>query len=351
MLMYLIIAALLVVTIFFSFIEERIAESQKVVILSAYVIFMVFLATTKSVEHTADALNYFYMFNNNTDKLTEIATEPTFIYMSRIVSALGGTIGVIFFLYAIITIPFKIRTLYQMTPFIFTALVIYIPVYFELHDMVQIRAAAAATFLLASLLPLCKKQYMIASVLMICAILFHYSAVCYLPFLFIGNRKLNIIWRVTIACLIPLCFAMYLLKMDLFSLIPTSLTEGKLDFYQKSSEKGEWGEMAVLYKNIYFMSKCAILCLYLYFYDYIVQKHPLAPILINLFAASILFLLSMATIPVLASRISDMYGIVDCIVFTFSLYLVNPKFLVKIGISLIALYSLVYNILFADYFT
>ena len=46
-----------------------------------------------------------------------------------------------------------------------------------------------------------------------------------------------------------------------------------------------------------------------------------------------------------------MYGIVDCIVFTFSLYLVNPKFLVKIGISLIALYSLVYNILFADYFT
>ena len=77
----------------------------------------------------------------------------------------------------------------------------------------------------------------------------------------------------------------------------------------------------------------------------------MAPLLINLFAASTLFLTSMATIPVIASRISDMYGIIDCIVFTFLLYLVVPQYWAKIAITVIGSYMIVYNILFTEYFT
>ena len=79
--------------------------------------------------------------------------------------------------------------------------------------------------------------------------------------------------------------------------------------------------------------------------------NTLAPILINLFAASTLFLPSMASIPVLAGRISDMYGIIDCIVFTFALYLVSPKYMARTAIAILGLYMLVFNIMYTEYFT
>ena len=351
MVMHLIISVLFAITVLLAFMEDRLKETHKLIILAMYAIVMVTMATVKDIEHTADAENYVLMFYNNDDPLVEIATEPTYIHLSRIVLACGGTIAVMFFIYAIIAIPTKLKTLSKLTPYVFTALTIYIPVYFELHDMVQIRVAAAAAFLLASLIPLAKKQYLQATLLMTGGIMFHYSAASFLPFLFIGNRKLNQSLRIALAVAVPACFVLYLMKKDMFSLIPASLTEGKLDFYQQSSERGAWGELTILYKNVYFLVKCAMLYLCLYFYDYIVKRQPLAPLLINLFASSILFLMLMSTIPVVASRISDLYGIVDCIVFTFCLYVIKPLPLAKAGIVAIGFYMLIYNMIAAEYFT
>jgi len=351
--MHLIIIVFFAITIFLAFYEDRLKERDKMVILAGYVVFMIILATTKSIKNTADALAYEEMFYNNDDFITALTTEPTFLYISRTILFLGGTISVLFFVYAVIAIPAKIKILYNMTPYIFTALLIYIPVYFELHDLIQIRVSAAAMFLLTSLIPLSKGHYVKAALLMIAGILFHYSAAVFLPFLFIGNRKLNKVFRVIIVILIPVCFAMYLLKKDWFSLIPTfgSTIGYKIDVYKESAEKGEWEEFYPLYANLYYLSKCGMLCLCLYFYDYLIEKHKMAKLFINLFAASTLFLTSMATIPVIASRVSDLFGLVDCIVFTFLLYLIEPKYWARIAITVIGSYMIVYNILFTEYFT
>lgn len=349
--MHLIIAALFAITVLMAFIEDYLEEFCKVMVLGAYVLFMVLLATTKSIEHTADALVYEDMFLNNDNALVEIATEPTFIYLSRLILLFGGSVMAIFFIYAVIAIPTKLKAIYTMTPYVFTALLIYVPVYFELHDMIQIRAAAAAAFLLSSLIPLSKNHYWQAMLLMIGGILFHYSAVVYLPFLLLGNRKLNLIGRFIVAGLVPAGFVLCLMKKDLFSLIPSSLFGGKVDYYKASAEAGGWGDISLPYKNLYFMTKCVILYLCLYYYDLIVKKNPFAPILINLFAASIVFLLSMSTISVLAGRIRDIYGIVDSIVFTFCLYLVSPAFVARIAIAFVGFYMLIYNMFTTDYFT
>ena len=349
--MHLIIAMLFVIAVAMAFIEDYIEDFYKLLVLSAFGLFMILLATTKSVEHTADAPGYEDMFLNNDDALIEIATEPTYIYLSRLILLFGGSVAVIFFIYAIIAIPAKLKAIYTLTPYVFTALLIYIPVYFELHDMVQIRAAAAAAFLLSSLVPLSKKCYWQATLLMIGGTLFHYSAIVYLPFLLLGNRRLSLVWRFVVAGLVPASFVMYLMKKDLLSLVPSSLLGGKVDYYKASAEAGGWTDISLPYKNLYFMTKCVILYLCLYYYDLIVKQNPFAPILINLFAASIVFLLVMATIPVLAGRISDMYGIVDCVVFTYLLYLVSPSFIARIAIATVGFYMIVYNMLTTEYFT
>ena len=351
--MHFIIAIIFAITVLFAFIEDRLKEIHKIVILAGYVVVFIILATTKSVEHTADALIYEDLFYRNDDIIIELTTEPTFIYISRTVLAFGGTIGTLFFIYAILSIPAKIVILKSITPFIFTALLIYIPVYFELQDMIQIRAAAAAMFLLASLIPLCKGRYWLAALLMIGGILFHYSAIVYLPFLFWRNRKINLYGRIIIGALVPVCFAMYILKLDLFSIIPSvsSVIGYKMERYKESSENGKWDELYPLYANLYYISKVAMLYLCLYFYDYLSEKHRMAPLLISLFSVSVLFLPAMATIPVIASRISDLFGLVDCIVFTFLIYLIEPKYWARIAITIIGMYMIVYNILFTEYFT
>ena len=174
--MHLIIAVFFAITVVIAFLEDYLKELQKIVILAVYAVFMIVLATTKDVDHTADGPIYEQIFYNNDDLLTELTTEPTYLYISRMILAMGGTLTVLLFIYAVITIPAKLRAFYLLTPYIFTALIVYIPMYFELHDLIQIRAAAASTFILTSLLPLVNKKYRIAGLLMVIAIFFHYSS-------------------------------------------------------------------------------------------------------------------------------------------------------------------------------
>jgi hypothetical protein len=209
MLMHLTIAVFFTVNLVIAFFEDYLKEDHKKVILAVYALFMILLATIKSIDHTADALIYEHIFYNNDEMLVVLTTEPTFLILSRIVLAIGGSLWVMFFLYALITIPFKLKALNRLTPFIFTALMIYIPVYFELHDLIQIRAAAASMFLLTAFIPLAEKRYWPTVLLMGTAILFHYSSAIFLPFLLIGNRQLGYWGRVTVACLVPFCFLMY----------------------------------------------------------------------------------------------------------------------------------------------
>ena len=351
--MHLIIIIIFAITALLAFFEDYLKERDKIMILVGYVFIFVFLASTKSIENTADALAYEDRFYNTDNIVYRLTTEPTFTLLSDLVLAFGGTIVAIFFIYAVLSIPAKMAILYKMTPYIYTALLIYIPVYFELHDMIQIRVAVAAMFLLASLLLLSQKRYLWASLLMLAGILFHYSAIVYLPFILIGNRKISLTEKILIGGLLPVCFALYLLKLDLLSVIPSILPvlDYKIQGYRESSDKGGWNELYPLYANLYYLSKCAMLYLCLFYYEYIVSKHRMAPILIRLFAASTMFLPAMATLPVIASRVSDLYGIVDCIVFTFLLYLIEPKYWARIAIVVIGMYMIVFNILFTEYFT
>ena len=58
----------------------------------------------------------------------------------------------------------------------------------------------------------------------------------------------------------------------------------------------------------------------------------------------------MATIPVLASRVSDLYGIIDALFFTYIIYLIKPKIVARLCIIATGLYMYVYNMLFSGYF-
>lgn len=345
------VAVLFVIVLLLSLAEDYIEERKKYCILAGLLLVMIAAATVKPIGVVADSEAYEDMFYNNDNPLIEAMTEPTFIYISRLVLLFGGGVAVVFFIYALISIPTKLLFIDKMTPCLFTAMVIYVPVYYELHDLVQVRAAAAGAFLVVSLYCYANKRYVSTAVAFVVACLFHYSSISFLPVLLIGNFAGGKVGRMVMACFVPLGFAFYFAHRDLFSLLPSALTAGKIDFYKDSAETGlGWDEMLAPYKNLYFLVKCAMFYVYLYYYEYLKDKSRyFVPIMLSE-AGSFFWLLSMSTIPVLASRVSDLYAIFDAIFFTFAIYLIEPKIVVKVAIACVGAYMLVYNMLYSSYF-
>lgn len=341
---------LFIIVVFLAFTEDYITEKTKTYCFWFLTSIMVIAATAKDITSVADAETYEHLFYNNDNELITIGTEPTFIYLSRLVLVLGGNITFIFFIYALISIPLKMQLFKKMSPFFFTSLIIYIPVYYELHDLVQIRAAAAGAFLLLSVKMCADKKYIYLALTYIMAILFHYSSIAFLPFFLFGNKPLKRNGIILLALVVPTGFLMYFSHHDLLSIIPSDLLSGKADYYKSSAEDGSaWDEMTIPYKNMYFMAKCVLFYVLLY-YNNIKDKISYYPILMKIEAGSLFIMLGMATVPVVATRLSDLFGIIDAILFSYCLYFVRPLYFARIGITCVGLYMLIYNILIAQYF-
>ena len=172
------ILSIFAVVVMLSFLEDYMPSWQKMVALLSIGIALILISTFKPMT-TADAINYETYFYQNDDTLVEMSIEPTYIYLSRFVMALGGEVVVMFFIYAMLSIPLKLAVLWKCTPYIFTAMIVYVGIYYPLQDAVQIRCGVATAFLLLAIVPLVKQQYFKAFVLMIVAALFHYSSLAF----------------------------------------------------------------------------------------------------------------------------------------------------------------------------
>ena len=333
--MNILILSIFAFVVVLSFLEDYMPSWQKVLILVGLGIAMISLATFKPMT-TADATTYEYYFYYNDDELIELATEPTYIWLSRLVLAMGGEVVVMFFIYSVLSIPLKLSALWKCTPHVFTAMIVYIGIDFPMHDVVQIRCGVATAFLLWALVPLAKRQYLIATGLMIVATLFHYSSLAFLPVLLIGNMRVTKYWKIFLGVTVPVCLILYFLKLGAISLLPSSVIEGKMDLYKEMSESGDW-DMYVPYKQLTFLAEFALLYVFIFFYDTI-EKHCIyAPILIKILVIEMAFITLFSEIPVLGGRLHDLFGMFNALAFTCCLYCIKPRYIARIGITVFSL--------------
>lgn len=339
------------IVVVLAFFEDYLEDRHKLYALLSLAAVMVVICATKEVGVDPDSEIYEDIFLNNDDLLYVLSTEPSYIYISRMVLAVGGTVSVMFLIYSLISVPTKLFAIRKLTPFCFLALALYIPVYYELHDLIQIRAAAATAMLLIAIPSLHERRWRIGVPLMLVATVIHYSTIMALPLLYFGNKEMNTRWRMIFACIVPLGFMFYMVHIDILSLIPSSLFGGKLDFYKNSAETGAMDEMITPYKNVYFMLKCILYLFMLYYYEMVKKETPYITILLKYMAVSIFAMFAFSNIPTLATRTSDLFGVVDPIVFTYSLYLTKQPIVPRIGVILLGAYMLVFNIVVSEYFT
>lgn len=329
------ILSLFAIVVVMSFLEDYMPSWQKLMTLIVLGIALICISAFKPMT-TTDASTYEYYFYNTDDPIVEIATEPTYIFLSRFVLSCGGGVVVVFFIYALLAISVKLTVLWNITPYIFTALIVYMGIYYPLHDVIQIRCGVAAAFLLWGMVLLAKRQYLLAVGLTFIATMFHYSSLAFVPILLVGNIPVGKYLRYLLGAIIPICLVLYVMHIGAISLIPNSIIEGKLDIYKEISEAGGWAEY-IPYKQLTFLAEFVLLYVFLFYYDTI-EKHCIyAPILVKILVLEMFFLTMFTEIPVLGGRLHDLFGMFNTLAFTCSLYCIKPKYVARIGITVFSL--------------
>ncbi len=331
-----------------SFLEDHMSAWQKLILLFSICIALICIATFKPMT-TADAANYekyFYFYDNI---IIETMTEPTYIYLSRLYISLGFGVIAIFLTYALIAIPTKLTLLWHLTPFVFTSMMVYVGIYYPMHDVVQIRCGVAVAFLLWSMIPLQEGRYLWAAALFLTATLFHYSSLAFLPILFVGNMEIGKYWKWILGVSIPICILLYLAGFGSVNLIPGEAIEGKLDYYKEVSDTGA-DEKYVPYKQITFLAEFAMLYVFIFFYDTIHRHCRYAPILIKVLALEMGYLIIFADIEVLGKRLHDLFGMFNTISFTCLLYVIRPRYVARTGLAVFCLFHYIVQMLSKIYF-
>jgi len=331
-----------------SFLEDHMSAWQKLILLFSICIALICIATFKPMT-TADAANYEKYFLLNDNLLIETITEPTYIYLSRLYISLGFGVIAMFFTYALIAIPTKLTLLWHLTPFVFTSMMVYVGIYYPMHDVVQIRCGVAVAFLLWSMIPLQEGRYLWAAALFLTATLFHYSSLAFLPILFVGNMEIGKYWKWILGVSIPICILLYLAGFGSVNLIPGEAIEGKLDYYKEVSDTGA-DEKYVPYKQITFLAEFAMLYVFIFFYDTIHRHCRYAPILIKVLALEMGYLIIFADIEVLGKRLHDLFGMFNTISFTCLLYVIRPRYVARTGLAVFCLFHYIVQMLSKIYF-
>ncbi len=268
------------------------------------------------------------------------ALEVSFFLISRFVDFIFGNILGLFIIYGAIGVFLKLISIKQLTELWFLSLIIYVSNFYILHELIQMRAGVASGFLLLCIKPIYDRNWKLFLTFFLCAFFFHYSSLVILPLWFLTNKPRKIFLYLSV----PVAYFIYFTKINLVSVaIPIPAIQAKINLYQEMLAMGEQNQINVF--NYVFLVKIMIFYILLWKIDLLQKKNQYATLLIKIFALSIFAFPVFATMPVIGFRISELFGIVEIILFPLLYYIAKPKVIpisVVISIGLLLFYISVF---------
>lgn len=159
---------------------------------------LVLVAGLRPVEIGLDSRAYAEFVTTYTgwDQFDFLSKEPGFwILLDLNKKIFSGSIQSFFLIYAFIAITLKFYAYIRLSPYPFLSIILYVGMFFMLHEMNQIRAGLASGIILLAFIDYkndYQNKYFIKIIL---ASIFHYSSILFLLFLFLkGNRSYKAIY-------------------------------------------------------------------------------------------------------------------------------------------------------------
>lgn len=297
---------------------------------------LIFVAGFREIGLDPDSENYEYTFQHYFKNGTEEMVEPSFLLISYILGFFTDNVHVLFLLYALFGVSLKMFAFRKLSEFYFVPLLCYISFYYVLHDLTQIRAGVVSGILLIALHLITENKKKIAFLLLLGGSLIHYSSLTLLPVLFLSNKPFNKKTTILFFCAIPLGYVVYYAGGSILMNPSLPFIGNKLAIYQAAVEKGKMTVGINIFDPLHIMSIMLFYYLLL-FKDSLTKLCDDFPILLKTSAIGLSLYSALAFLPVLALRTSQLYCIVNILLYTYIIYTFKQKW---IGISMVVVISL-----------
>ncbi|WP_369769581.1 EpsG family protein [Flavobacterium sp. WC2416] len=316
--------------------KERIYKSILFFVLG---LVLILIAGFRSEVVDRDYANYVTYFHEQ----DYLAVEPAFVVISKCINSyLGSNPIYLFVLFATIGVSFKSIAIRQLTELWFLSLVIYLSNFFILHEMTQIRAGVASAFLLLCVKPIYDRDLKRFLLFAILGFTFHYSAIVILPLWFLGikARKKALLFS------LPVAYIIYFSGINLITTIPISVIQNKIAMYQTLMELGNEESILINVFNLVFLAKIVVFYFLLSKYELILSYNKYTPILMKIYCISLMSYLVLAVMPPIATRINELFAIVDIILIPFIYYAFKPVWFSKSIVVFIGICFLLINLFY-----
>lgn len=330
-----ILLSVLLITIILCYLEDYIKRYRFFLyILMGFV--MVLIAGLREIGLDPDSENYEYSFQHYYQSSEMGMVEPSFTLISAVLNVFTDNVHLLFLVYALLGVTIKLYAFKKNLQCIFVPLMLYISFYFVLHEMTQIRAGVVSALFLLAVYYIAKKEKRKALLLIIVGSFFHYSSLALLPTLMFGNKDFNRKENIMIALLILLSYLIYFGGISMLLNTDIPLIGNKLAIYQQAMEKGKMTVNINVFDPVHLVS--VMLFYYtLYFRKTITAFNENYNVVIKIVALGLFLHTSLAFLPVLALRISQLYCIVNIFLFSGIVYTFKQKWM---GITILVLLSI-----------
>ena len=314
------------------FLEEYMGVYRKYVYGVVCIVLILFSGfRPMGVDPDSAAYESMFLSRSGTSK---ILIEHSFLMFVQFIRTFSDDVHVLFLFYAILGIGIKFYALRRLSPWYFLPLVIYFGNYYIIHDYIQIRAGVSSAMLLLAIKPLTDGNRKNAFFCFLIATLFHYSSLVFFPILFLSN-EISKTWRYILIGIAPVGVLLFILHLDFFSAIPIPYLQDKIEMYRSLTETGVFEELSL--KNPFIWIQYIIIIYSLCFYDTIHEFCPSLPLLLKITAYSMACFFAFSSISVVASRLHDMLGVVEIVLFSCIIYTIRPDYYGKAAVCMIGI--------------
>ena len=142
--------------------------------------------------------------------------------------------------------------------------------------------------------------------------------------------------------IIPVGVILFFLRIDFVSIIPFQFVQEKVEMYQNLVNKGFYEETSL--KSPFIWTKAAALYYTLYYYDRIYEQCKYLPLLLKITGLSLLSFFAFSSVSIVAGRISELFGIIELLLFPCVYYTFKPQWAGKATICLTGVIELIFTL-------
>lgn len=277
-----------------------------------------------------------------------VLLEPSFIVIRWIVNNIfAGEPIFLFVIYILLGVIIKLYSIKKITNLVLLSLLLYVCSYWTYHELIQIRAGVASSLLLLSIKPLYERNRIQFFLICIVAITFHYSAIVML-LLWMIRGNISKISYVIYVLAIPISMLLYILNVDFIDILtylPIPIIQDKIISYSSlTAESANRGLISAADYNPFITWNLIKVAFTYYIWlnvNCIVCRNRYALLLLKIQTIGLSCLWLFGSVPVVATRSSELMTIVQVVLVPMSIYSIKQR---RIGYIIPILYSITWMI-------